>query len=209
MHVELASLVATATVIPCQRAHLTTGLLGKRQDGSIAWWGKGLFWPYHVVLRSKLAVQKLYSTENPYDKILEGWYLGAWPKNNLMMHLPPGGVAVVDCTCELPKKHDQPYLALPTWDTHASSVEQIQRGVDFALKYRAEGRPVFIHCAHGHGRSTVVLSAAMVAAGHADDTMQAYQAIRVQRPGANLNVRQLTALTKWEAQWQSQLPSHS
>ena len=91
----------------------------------------------------------------------------------------------------------------------ASSVEQIQRGVDFALRYRAEGRPVFIHCAHGHGRSTVVLSAAMVAAGHADDTMQAYQAIRLRRPGANLNVRQLTALTKWEAQWQSQLPGSS
>lgn len=133
MHVELASLVATAAVIPCtlavvslrrrypwpvtfvlghiaiagfavayssagQRAHLTTGLLGKvstsaklanlscalsldqylppilqRQDGSIAWWGKSLFWPYHAALRSKLAVQKLYSTENPYDKIMEGW----------------------------------------------------------------------------------------------------------------------------------------
>ena len=71
---------------------------------------------------------------------------------------------------------------------------------------RAEGRPVFVHCAHGHGRSTVVLSAALVAAGHADDVVSAYQIIRLERPGAHLNVRQLSALTKWEARWQSQLP---
>ena len=45
----------------------------QREDGSIAWWGKSLFWPYHLTLRSKLAVQQLYSTENPYDKVAEGW----------------------------------------------------------------------------------------------------------------------------------------
>ncbi len=89
----------------------------------------------------------------------------------------------------------------------ASKVEQIQKGVEFALKYRAEGRPVFVHCAHGHGRSTVVLSAAMVAAGLSDDVVQAYQSIRLKRPGAHLNERQMAALKKWEVQWQSRLPS--
>ena len=31
--------------------------------------------------------------------------------------LPPGELAILDCTCELPFKWDLPYLVLPIWDT--------------------------------------------------------------------------------------------
>ena len=32
--------------------------------------------------------------------------------------MPPGNPSVVDVTCELPRRHNQTYLCLPTWDTH-------------------------------------------------------------------------------------------
>lgn len=41
---------------------------------------------------------------------------------------------------------------------------QIEQGVQWALAQRAEGRPVLVHCAHGHGRSATVLAAILIGA---------------------------------------------
>ena len=38
----------------------------------------------------------------------------------------------------------------------------IEDAVQWAAQQRRAGHPVFVHCAHGHGRSTVVLCAALV-----------------------------------------------
>ena len=43
-------------------------------------------------------------------------YIGGWPSSKKWM--PPGNPSVVDCTCELPRHHNNTYLCLPTWDTH-------------------------------------------------------------------------------------------
>ena len=43
-------------------------------------------------------------------------YIGGWPSSRKWM--PPGNPSVVDCTCELPRHHNNTYLCLPTWDTH-------------------------------------------------------------------------------------------
>ena len=43
-------------------------------------------------------------------------YIGGWPSSPKWM--PPGNPSVVDCTCELPRRHNNTYLCLPTWDTH-------------------------------------------------------------------------------------------
>ena len=43
-------------------------------------------------------------------------YIGGWPSSQRWM--PPGNPSIVDCTCELPRRHNNTYLCLPTWDTH-------------------------------------------------------------------------------------------
>lgn len=53
------------------------------------------------------------------------------------------------------------------WDTHAPTAQQIEVGVQWALAQRAAGRPVLVHCAHGHGRSATVLAAILIGE-HAD-----------------------------------------
>lgn len=45
-------------------------------------------------------------------------YLGGWPPS--AAHLPPGQPSVVDVTCELPRRHGNRYICLPTWDTQGA-----------------------------------------------------------------------------------------
>jgi len=76
-------------------------------------------------------------------------------------------------------------------------VQLIEDGVKWLLEQRAEERPVYVHCAHGHGRSTVVLCAALVAAGHANSFEEAFQEVQQLRPRVKLNYRQRKALIEW------------
>jgi hypothetical protein len=59
---------------PC---HLTTVM--QRADGRIAPWGLALWWPYHLALRSKLALQRRLTTEPAWNKIADGWC--AWSQS--------------------------------------------------------------------------------------------------------------------------------
>eukprot|EP00232_Nephroselmis_pyriformis_P019150 CAMPEP_0182901676 /NCGR_PEP_ID=MMETSP0034_2-20130328/29850_1 /TAXON_ID=156128 /ORGANISM="Nephroselmis pyriformis, Strain CCMP717" /LENGTH=173 /DNA_ID=CAMNT_0025036153 /DNA_START=88 /DNA_END=605 /DNA_ORIENTATION=- len=109
-----------------------TGLLGKTEAGSLPWWSHAVLWPYHVGLRLKLAVQRSVSEEPLMDEVLPGWYLSGWPEGAAA--LPEGLAGGVDCTCELPRRHDIEYLCLPTWDTNAVTPEDIERAAEFVAR---------------------------------------------------------------------------
>lgn len=67
----------------------------------------------------------------------------------------------------------------------------------FVLAERSAGRPVYIHCAHGHGRSATLMAAAFLAQGLARDAAEAVALMRSERPLVRLNRRQLAALHWW------------
>lgn len=139
---------------------------------------KLLFWPYHLGLRGKLFIQRRKSTEPLYDQ-LQGtrMYIGGWPEQPGW--LPEGNPAIVDVTCELPRTcTDSAYLVLPTWDCQAPNTAQIQQGVDFAQEQLSAGQSVYIHCAHGHGRSATVLAALLIATGQAATAEEAVEIMR-------------------------------
>ena len=77
-------------------------------------------------------------------------------------------------------------------------MKQIDRGVKWALEQQAEGRPVLVHCAHGHGRSLVVMCAILVVSGQAGDFLEAYKIVKAARPKVRLNGRQHRALVQWQ-----------
>lgn len=113
---------------------------------------------------------------------------------------PPPQVhpAVLDVTCELPLQLTPPaYLNLAVWDTHAPTPAQIEQGVQWAVAQRAAGRPVLVHCAHGHGRSATVLGAILIAEGLAEGAADAEALMKAQRPRVRLNRRQKAALKAW------------
>jgi len=154
------------------------------------------WWPYHAGLQLKLLARRRRGVEPLFDRILPGWYLGGWAPNGAA--LPPGSPSVVDVTCELPRRHAASrYLCLPTWDTQGPAPGLIEEGVRFLLRERADGRPVYVHCAHGHGRSATVMAAAFLAAGIAKDAADAVAIMRRERPRVRLNKRQVAALQLW------------
>lgn len=60
----------------------------------------------------------------------------------------------------------------------APNTEQIQEGVDWAQEQLAAGNSVYIHCAHGHGRSATVLACLLIAQGRASIAEEAVEIMR-------------------------------
>eukprot|EP00884_Botryococcus_braunii_P009441 jgi/Botrbrau1/18499/Bobra.0072s0078.1 len=95
-------------------------------------------------------------------------------------------------------------MNLLVWDTKGPSVEQIEGGVRWAVSQRKE-RPVLFHCAHGHGRSNVLMCATLIELGKARTIAEALAQVQRARPRAKLNQVQRAALEQWlEARRRSQ-----
>ncbi|KAG2493681.1 hypothetical protein HYH03_008195 [Edaphochlamys debaryana] len=177
-------------------ARKSTGWMGKHPNGTISTFSWAVLAPYHLGLRIKLGVQRLLGTEPLYDHILPGWYLGGWPWHG--DQLPPGeSPSVLDVTCELPRTHRNRYLCLPVWDTQAPTASQIDHGVAFCLAERNMNRTIYVHCAHGHGRSALLLIACLLEAGHVGSVDEGLAVLQAARPRVKLNARQRRALEAW------------
>uniref|UniRef100_A0A061SJ91 Dual specificity protein phosphatase diacylglycerol catalytic region n=1 Tax=Tetraselmis sp. GSL018 TaxID=582737 RepID=A0A061SJ91_9CHLO len=174
----------------------TTKLLGKMASGKFYWWSYPLFWPYHSGLTLKLWVQRKFSSEASFNQVAKSWYIGGWPQTE--QDIPCGDVAVIDCTCELLRRHNRPYLCLPTWDCQGPAPSLIDEGVNWAIQQKSCGREVLVHCAHGHGRSCVVLCAILISQGLADTIDDALTIVRSTRERAKLNANQRRALVEWQ-----------
>ncbi len=92
-------------------------------------------------------------------------------------------------------------LNLPVTDRYPPSVEQLMRGVEWALPRLERGGRLFTHCEHGVGRGPLVGLAVMVARGA--EAPAAYRALRRARWQSTLNDRQLNGLADFVAAWQA------
>ncbi|KAL0303611.1 UNVERIFIED_CONTAM: hypothetical protein Sradi_6229200 [Sesamum radiatum] len=63
-----------------------------------------MFFPYLYFVRAFSFVRDFTSGRPPYTAISEGLYVGGWPY--APDKLPPGNPAIIDCTCELPRKKE-------------------------------------------------------------------------------------------------------
>ena len=90
-----------------------------------------------------------------------------------------------------------PPLPPPRRDTPAPTLAQIEEGVQWALQQKAAGRPVLVHCAHGHGRSATVLAAILIAEGRVQGVAEAEALMKKERPWVRLNRRQHGAVGGW------------
>ncbi|KAL3646532.1 hypothetical protein CASFOL_011712 [Castilleja foliolosa] len=173
-------------------------LLGKGSDGKFPIWSLILFSPYLYFVRAFSALRRLTSGEAPYTEVADGLYVGGWPYSP--EKLPPGSPAIIDCTCELPRKNEHPglaYLCVPTWDTRAPQPAEIEMAVNWACRKRAQKVPIFIHCAYGHGRSVAVMCALLVVLGLAEDWKSAEKIIKEKRPYIRMNALHRKALEEW------------
>ena len=70
---------------------------------------------------------------------------------------------MLDVTAEFPETRalrDVEYLLIPLLDGSAPSAHELSRAIEFIA---GSARPLLVHCAHGHGRSAVMIAAWMLA----------------------------------------------
>ncbi|KAL2943108.1 Uncharacterized protein RDABS01_031456 [Bienertia sinuspersici] len=173
-------------------------LLGKNRDGTFPIWSYIMFSPFLVFVRIFSIFRRILSNEDPYNEICEGVYVGGWPYSHETF--PPKNPAIIDCTCEFPRKtgfSSNGYLCVPTWDTRAPQPSELESAVKWACRKKAQGVPVFIHCAYGHGRSVAVMCALLMSLGVVDNWKDAEKLIQKRRPYIRMNSLHRAALEEW------------
>jgi protein-tyrosine phosphatase len=111
--------------------------------------------------------------------------------------------AVVDCRGEacddeqLLARHHIELLHLPTIDFAAVSPTMLQRGIAFVTSHMTAGRHVLVHCAHGIGRSAMLVLCVLVECGHAP--LAALELAKQRRGCVSPSPAQFEAWTAWLA----------
>lgn len=167
-------------------------------------------WVRKQVLRSVARVVE-WTTKLPGRGLnvsrVNEWLLvgGSVPKACYAQLAAEGVTAVIDLRAE--RCDDAAALAalgiellnLPVTDRYPPSVEQLMRGVEWALPRLEAGGTLYTHCEHGVGRGPLMGLAVMVARGW--DAPEAYRALRKARWQATLNDRQLGGLSDFVDAW--------
>ncbi|MBU8895798.1 dual specificity protein phosphatase family protein [Corallococcus sp. M34] len=153
-----------------------------------------------------------WTTKLPGRRALNVSRVNAWlhvggsvPRSRYAELKAQGITAVIDLRAE--RQDDAEALAalgidllhLPVTDRYPPSVEQLSRGVEWALPRLDAGGVLYTHCEHGVGRGPLMGLAVMVARGW--DAPDAYRALREARWQATLNDRQLRGLADFVAGW--------
>ena len=168
-------------------------MLGKRQDGTLAWWAWLAWAPLFGYMRLLHELARSLTDEPVATEVASGVWVGRRPRAH---ELPPGIAIVVDLCAELAEApgvaDGRAYLAIPTLDATSPSPADIARAVDAML---AVNGAACIHCAFGHGRSATVAAALLVRRGDAnlDDVERKLTACR---PRIGLNADQRGALAE-------------
>ena len=189
------------------------GVVGKdKKTGQIPLWSYLVFFPFHIPTLLYTHVHTRISKVKMPDKsgkvqykpvpvateVQPGWWVGGCYGHELNKEW--GGV--VDLTVEFPEscvaRH---YLAAPTWDGVPLAPADLEHAATFAVEASKDG-DVLVHCAHGRGRSTTVMCAALVKAGLFPTWEEAFEkGIKPYRPVCKLNRRMRQNLAAWQAEY--------
>jgi protein-tyrosine phosphatase len=105
------------------------------------------------------------------------------------------------------REHGITLLHLPTIDSRAVSQEMLEDGVAWVNQQLADGGKVYIHCAHGIGRSVLLACCVLVSMGYS--AQDALRQVKQKRPQAAPNQEQLNALVEFARRWRKQFGGFS
>jgi hypothetical protein len=170
---------------------------GKRRDGGLSIVPFVLWMPFLLITRAIHEVQRLVTREPAHDVVADRILVGRRPK---LHEIPDDVQLVIDLCAELPASRGvvahRRYLALPTLDASAPSIEAFREGVEAIL---ACDGPVLVHCAFGHGRSAAVATAAVMRREGISSIEIAEASLHARRPGIQLNRDQREAIARYLA----------
>jgi protein-tyrosine phosphatase len=146
------------------------------------------------------------------SEVQPGWWVGGCYANRLDDDHWAG---IVDLTVEFPERCRERtlrYLCLPTWDGVPCTPDQLEKAATFCVESREEWNRlrktggvedveprILVHCAHGRGRSTTVMCAALVKMGLFPNYIEALErGIQPGRPCCKLNAMMRANLAEWQ-----------
>jgi protein-tyrosine phosphatase len=137
------------------------------------------------------------------------WVGGSVPRSQYAALAAQGITAVIDLRAE--RCDDvaalgalgMELLHVPVTDRYPPSVEQLMKGVEWAVPRLQAGGRLYAHCEHGVGRGPLMGLAVMVAQGA--EATAAYRALREARWQATLNDRQLRGLADFASAWATRM----
>ena len=178
-------------------------MIGKDpKTGQIPFWSYMIYFPFHLpsILYTRIHANKDRKKKVPVpvaSEVQPGWWVGGTYSNELNKEW--GGV--IDLTVEFPERcfdKSKSYLLCASWDGVPPSPEKLEEAAQFAVEARKKG-DVLIHCAHGRGRSTTLMCAALVRAGLFDHWEDAFEdGIKPGRSVCKLNRRMRNTLDQWQ-----------
>lgn len=176
--------------------------------GQVAFLSFIIHFPFHILNHLLIFLTKtsLYRARTAGSQVAPNIWLAG--KNSLQVEQMAKFTqddmwdCVVDLTCEFSETAQvlpHNYLNVPTWDGCPPTVEQIERCALFVKEhYKSSKSRVLVHCAHGVGRSTLVMCAVLVKLGLASNAAEALLRIKSARPVARLNAKMLHSIREWE-----------
>jgi len=188
----LVWLGASCTVVGLAYLSGTPRLMGKCQDGTLpaAWL---VLLPFLALVWLSWQLRRCRS-EPCWHEVHPGLFLG---RMAVPTELPPGVGLVVDLTCELVEPASirrGDYRCLPTLDGCAPEQSAF---LEVVREVAAFERPVFIHCAAGHGRSATLVAAVLITRAAAPAAEAAERMLRLVRPGVSLTPAQRKLLERF------------
>jgi len=178
----------------------TTGLFGKRPDGTRNRLVTVCLLPYLVMVNLVWRLQILTHREPAYHEINEHLIVS---RRLSAAEFPENVTLICDLTCEFCdpltiRKHPG-YRSLPILDGCGVSGEKLMELVKELLPSKS-GR-LLIHCALGHGRTGMVASAWLIAHGDAKSVDEAIGILKSFRPGISLRKWQRIAVEQFVELW--------
>ena len=171
----------------------------KRPNGSLPPWSYALYAPYYLLNALSLAGFRRSARENAWDEIAPGVYLGCRLNRRDRAAIERLGIArVLDLTSEFaeaPFLRALDYRCLALLDTRAPTLDQLRDG---ALYIAQSERPIYVHCALGHGRSATFVAAYLMLTNRAHNAADAIAQIQRVRPRIGLTPAQLAVLRQLE-----------
>lgn len=172
-----------------------TGPYGKRPDGTRAAWSKLLMLPFVLPLHTWWHLRRPMPGEAPWQDLGPDLSIG---RRLLAQEFTIDVDHVVDLTCEYEEpgvvRRHPGYLNLPIVDGGSPAPAMLSAYVE---AIGALDGHVLIHCAEGHGRTSLVAAALLLAGGHAKTADEAFAAVRARRPSARPYAVQRRALERF------------
>lgn len=176
-------------------------LIGKdTTTGKIPLWSYVVFAPFHIPTWIYTYAVKKHRNEEAATEVQDGWWIGG----RYGRELNKKWAGIVDLTVEFPElciDQTDAYLSIPAWDGVPAIPSKIEEAANFAVEAHKKG-DVLIHCAHGRGRSTTIMVAALVRAGLFQTWEEAFEVgVKPKRPVCKLNKKMRRSLTLWQNEY--------